>query len=143
VTTASIFPGTYTATVTLSAPGVTSRNVTVTFMRQATLAGDVQPIFTASCASCHGNPGADLVNLSTSAASFAALVNNHSSDNTAILVVPGNSAGSYLVNVVNGTAQVQDNMPPGCTSSGAAPCLAATSRQLITIWIQQGARQNP
>lgn len=142
VTTGSIFPGTYTATVTLSAPGVTSRNVTVTFTRQATLAGDVQPIFSASCASCHGSPGADGVNLSTASASFTSLINNHSSDNTAILVVPGNVAGSYLVNVVNGTALSSDNMPIGCLN-GNASCLPLTSRQLITVWIQQGARQNP
>jgi hypothetical protein len=140
VTTGSIFPGTYTATVTLSAPGVTSRNVTVTFTRQATLSGDVQAIFNASCTSCHGSPGADGVSL-LAANSFAALVNNHSSDNTAILVVPGNPGASYLVNVVNGTALSSDNMPFSCLNGTG--CIALTSRQLITVWIQQGARRDP
>jgi hypothetical protein len=149
VTTGTIPPGAYTATVTLSSttlPSVPSEVVTVTFTRVATLSGDIQPIFSGNCTACHYDGlASDGVNLSTVQQSYDNLVNAAVATPgvSATRVVPGDSLASYLMSQLKGTAAASaDNMPPGCTS-GNTGCLDPALVHRIAIWIQQGARRDP
>lgn len=100
-------------------------------------AGDIQPIFTASCASsgCHGSGGqAGLV--LTSGQSYAQLVNVDSTqDPTKKRVLTGDAANSYLVIKIENRQTVGTRMPP----SGP---LSSTSVQNIRNWITRGANNN-
>jgi len=102
------------------------------------LAGDIQPVFTASCAlsGCHaGGAPAGALTL-VSGQSHNALVNVFSSgEPQRIRVIPGDSAGSYLIVKLEGRQAVGSRMPPG------GP-LSATSLQNIKNWIAKGAQNN-
>jgi len=102
------------------------------------LSADVQPIFTQSCAfaGCHGSTGTvQSLNLEAGH-SFANLVNVPSTEVIGpIRVVPGNSASSYLVMKLEGTA-------PGAQMPSGMPPLPQAEIQLIKDWIDQGATDN-
>jgi CHRD domain-containing protein len=87
---------------------------------------DVQPIFNTSCAisACHVTGSTAPMSLEAGS-SFASLVN---------LVVPGNSATSYLLRRLNG--DILPRMP-----LNRAP-LSATDLDLIRKWIDTGALNN-
>ena len=91
-------------------------------------------VFTPKCASCHDGIGAALpgaMDLSSEAASLAALVNVASIQDPAIdRVEPGQPDNSYLVHKIDGTAASQ--MPP----SGPLP---QTEVDAIRQWILDGA----
>ena len=107
-------------------------------------AGDVQPIFNASCASagCHdggpGRPGPmggksslDL----TDGSSFASLLN--ATTNCGPVVVPGDPEGSLLIGKLTGLALCTGSqMPKG------DPPLADNLIDTIATWICQGAEDN-
>jgi len=101
-------------------------------------AGDVQPIFTASCAKqgCHTNqrPSAGLS--LASGTSYQALVGVMSSCAGRVQVRPGNPAESYLMDKLLGT-----NM---CSGSQMPKAGGLASGQLDTVrrWICQGALNN-
>jgi uncharacterized membrane protein len=144
VTTGTITPGTYTATVTVASTvaGVASKNVTVTFERQATLTNDVQPLVLSGtgCSGCHsGATPPEGVDFTSAATSYATLVNVPPSISTAYTyrVVPGDSSGSYLSHQLAG--QTTQNMPFGC--SGGTGCISGALQHLVNTWIQQGAAQ--
>ena len=153
VTTGSIAPGTYQATVTIAStlPGVASRQVTVTFERQATLANDVWPMFhfTVGCDGCHytGASGVDGVNLDSPTNANATLVSvapTVSVGGFNYRVNPGDSTSSWIW--VQLSAQTQaysqnENMPLGCPQNGlnGAGCLTSAQEHLVAMWIQQGA----
>jgi hypothetical protein len=153
VTTGSIIPGTYQATVTVasSLPGVTSQNVTVTFERQATLTNDVQAVFNANCSGCHASPGgADGVFLDSPTNSNATLVNVATSVSASGFpnrVAPSDSSSSWLWVQLSAqtTAHIafNENMPIGCPENGlnGAGCLTSAQEHLVATWIQQGAAQ--
>ena len=93
-------------------------------------------VFGPSCAfsTCHASPGAsDLV--LDDGASWAELVTVESVDNPGqILVIPGDSEGSYLMAKVRGDAGiVGDRMP----STGSM--LPEDKLQLLATWIDAGA----
>jgi hypothetical protein len=153
VTTGSIIPGTYQATVTVasSLPGVTSQNVTVTFERQATLTNDVQSVFNANCSGCHsgGSPpdGADLSSVTASNNSLVNIAPSVSAAGFPYRVNPGDSTSSWLWVQLSAqtTAHIafNENMPIGCPENGlnGAGCLTSAQEHLVAIWIQQGAAQ--
>jgi hypothetical protein len=155
VTTGSIIPGTYQATVTVasSLPGVTSQNVTVTFERQATLTNDVQPsVFGTYCSGCHsGGSPPDAVDLSSVTASNNSLVNvapSVSASGFSYRVNPGDSTTSWLWVQLSAqtTAHIafNENMPVGCPENGlnaGTGCLTSAQEHLVAMWIQQGAAQ--
>lgn len=107
-------------------------------------AGDLQPIFNASCASagCHdggpGRPGPmggksslDL----TDGSSFASLLN--ATSNCGPVVVPGDPEGSLLIGKLTGLALCTGSqMPKG------DPPLADNLIDTIATWICQGAEDN-
>ncbi|HZS62693.1 MAG TPA: choice-of-anchor D domain-containing protein [Gemmatimonadaceae bacterium] len=143
VTTGTITPGTYSATVTIAStvPGVTSKNVTVTFERQATMTNDVEPtVLSGNCAGCHsGATPPDGVDFTSAASAQATLVNVAPSISTAYTyrVAPGDSTNSYLSHQLAG--QTTENMPFSC--SGGTGCLSSALQHLVNTWIQQGAAQ--
>jgi hypothetical protein len=142
VTTGSIAPGEYHATVTVSSSvaGVASQTVAVTFTRIATLTGDVQPIFTSSCAlsGCHVGVTSPLgVDLSNATTSYASLVGVPAATGTGERVVAGDSTNSYLRKQVSQDPSALA-MPAGCSGS---TCLSPDLVHLISMWIQQGANQ--
>lgn len=100
-------------------------------------AADIQPIFTASCATsgCHAGAGAAGLVLSAGQ-SYAAIVSVNSTQEPARMrVSPGDAANSYLVVKLENRQTVGGRMPP----SGP---LAAASIQNIKNWINQGAINN-
>jgi uncharacterized protein (TIGR03118 family) len=118
----------------------TSAAVTVTVGNVAvpTLAQLQTDIFTPRCSGCHNGAGGVLpgvMNLSSAAASFAALVNVDSLEVGALKrVAPGNPAGSYLVQKLEGTQAMGQRMPLG------GPFLDAADVARVEAWIQAGAQ---
>ena len=155
ITTGTIVPGTYQATVTVASSlgGVASKQVTVTFERQATLTNDVYPkIFSAlNCSGCHSSPsGADGVFLDSPTDANATLVNvapSVSASGFPNRVTPSDSTSSWLWVQLSAqtTAHIafNENMPPGCPENGlnGAGCLTSAQEHLVATWIQQGAAQ--
>ena len=105
---------------------------------RATYSGNVQPIFTQSCATnlaCHVDGGAGPVNLS-SPGSYAAIFEIPASQDPAKNYVTAfNADASYLFNKIEGTG-LGSRMP-----LGAAP-LSAEQTDAIRNWILEGAAQN-
>jgi hypothetical protein len=153
VTTGTILPGTYQATVTVAStiPGVASKQVTVTFVRQASLANDVWPMFhfTVGCDGCHytGATGVDGVNLDSPTNTNNTLVNiapTVSVGGFPYRVNPGDSTSSWIwvqLSAQTGAHGQAENMPLGCPDNGlnGAGCLTSAQEHLVAMWIQQGA----
>lgn len=129
--------GTGMALITVVNPDTAVANSpVVTVPETITLSGDVQPIFTASCAtaSCHdaGTPAAGL-DLSAGNA-HAAIFNVASAQEPALFLADaGDPDASYLVDKIEGTQTFGGRMP-----LGGAP-LATTSTALVRKWIEAGA----
>lgn len=104
-------------------------------------ASDVQPIFTAHCATamfCHTGPSpAQGMNLSAGMA-YAAIAGVPSMEVPALdRVAPGDPANSYLVRKINGGPSILGSqMPLG------GPFLSPAEIAVITDWVQQGAANN-
>jgi hypothetical protein len=105
---------------------------------KATYAGNVQPIFTQSCATnlaCHVAGGAGPVNLSAGQ-SYPQIFNvTATQDPAKNYVTPFDPVASYLFNKIEGTG-VGSRMP-----LGAAP-LTAEQTDAIRNWILEGAAYN-
>lgn len=104
-----------------------------------TFAGDIQPVFTGSCATssaCHAAPGQEGLVLSPGQA-YSHLVNVSSTEVPALWRVrPAKTDSSYVVNKIEGTQAVGVRMPP----SGSA--LSAATIQKIKTWITKDAKNN-
>ncbi len=101
-------------------------------------AGDIQPIFNASCAvsSCHNATAQAGLNLSASI-SYANLVNVPSTEAPELMrAAPGDATNSYVVIKLEGRQTVGGRMPLGGNP------LSATNIQNIKNWIGQGAKNN-
>ena len=128
----SLTPGSGNNTVTATVTGLTPASFTETgSATKRYYTTDIQPIFAASCATCHtaGSgtySGADLstyASMTTGTTKFAHTITNY--------VVSGNPAQSLLYVKVAGTTQGLQ-MP----TTGA---LAAAQIQIFSDWISQGA----
>ena len=155
VTTGTITPGTYQATVTVasSLSGVASQQVTVTFERQATLTNDLLatggPL--TLCTGCHsGTSPSGGVNLSTPTLAYTNLVNvapNVTVSGFPNRVTPSDSTSSWLwvqLSAQTGAYGQAENMPFGCPEGGlnaGTGCLTYAQEHLVATWIQQGAAQ--
>ncbi|HEX9852980.1 MAG TPA: hypothetical protein VGA68_08190 [Woeseiaceae bacterium] len=105
---------------------------------QPTLASIQSNVFTPICSNCHSGPvGPNLpagMDLSSTAASFASLVNVASLEQASILrVAPGDADSSYLIHKLEGTATVGARMPQG------GPFLDQATIDALRAWIDQGA----
>lgn len=107
----------------------------------ATLTELQNTIFGPICAGCHTGGGGALpssMNLSSAAASFAALVNVNSVEVASLLrVSPNDPDNSYLVRKVDGVAGIVGARMP----LGGAP-LSSEQIAAIRSWIAAGAQQN-
>lgn len=139
--------GDFTAVVTVSAPGLVSKTVNVSYRRQATIAGDVLPVLsTAGCVGCHtastlGNFNISFANADSAFRSLLQPADTAGHTYIAVTVpnVSGDSAGSNLFLILNGLAPAGfHNMPFACSANNAS-CMNAQLRTRIYIWIQQGA----
>jgi len=108
------------------------------------LSQDVQPIFTAHCASCHRDGGGAAVffgikiRLDSSDDAFSTLVNQTSVQNSSFtLVKPSDSANSLLY------LKISSNNPPvGSRMPLLSSPLSDSQIQTIKDWIDQGAADN-
>src|SRR5206468_3801592 len=134
-------------TTSTTVPTVTSTSTTSTTTTQppalVSFRGDVQPIFTASCAlpGCHSGPiptqGLDL----SEGSSYAVLVGRSSTDlPTVKLIDPGSATTSYLLWKVGKAPAGQSIMGLPMPLLGGPLTLA----QVVTIsdWVTQGALDN-
>ncbi|HEU4631777.1 MAG TPA: hypothetical protein VFS08_18655 [Gemmatimonadaceae bacterium] len=131
-------PGVYGATVTITAPELSSRTVAVTlFTRTATLAGDVQPIFDARrCAGCHSGASTRIPDFTDATTSWNTLVGPAGGVPSSFCdgldrVEPGDPARSCIFLKMS-------RMEPH-----PGPTLAGTDLSTLYAWILQGARQSP
>ena len=98
-------------------------------------------IFTPICSGCHTGGGATLpssMNLSSAAASFAALVSVASTQQPGVLrVAPNNPSASYLIQKLEGAPGITGNRMP----LGGTPLSQATI-DTVKSWINSGAPNN-
>ncbi len=92
-------------------------------------AEDVQPIFNAHCASCHGSNGG--VNLT----SYTALINSVGNLYGNEVVVAGNAEASGLYDKLLANPRLGTRMPQGGSLSG-------DEIETIRAWINEGAQNN-
>ncbi|MFV1883077.1 MAG: T9SS type A sorting domain-containing protein [Balneola sp.] len=98
---------------------------------QVDYASQIQPIFNASCTSCHGGSGG------LTLTSFSTLMSSVGSNYGSNIVVPGNPDGSGLVDKIEPSPQFGSRMPQG------GPFLSQSEINLIRTWIAEGANSVP
>jgi len=108
-----------------------------------TLSGNVQPIFSTNCASCHDGVGTSLPGVQDlrDGHSFTSIVNKPAIQSALKRVLPSVPDSSYLVHKIQGTQL----LPPASGSGQRMPLGGQLSRsQINTIrnWILQGAKNN-
>ncbi len=140
--TTTVADGVFTLTaVARDAAGNTTTSapvdVTVSNAVAVTLAQLQANIFTPRCASCHTGVGGVLpgvMNLTSAAATFAALVNVTSLNEPAFKrVLPGQPNNSYIIHKLEGTQLAGSRMPLG------GPFLDQATIDQVRSWIQAGA----
>jgi hypothetical protein len=106
-----------------------------------TLAQLQSSIFTPICSGCHTGGGSSLpssMNLTSAAATFAALVGVASTEQPSVLrVSAGNPDASYLVHKIEGAADITGSRMP----LGGAPLDPALIAN-VRAWITEGAQNN-
>jgi hypothetical protein len=112
------------------------------------LANDVQPIFTSSCAlsGCHdGIKHEEQLNLSKGA-SYGSLVNvdvNKCQQQPPLKrVVPSNVAASYLINKLTGVGMCPGEKQMPLDGNGHSQPLPQSQIDTITAWVCEGAPNN-
>jgi hypothetical protein len=95
---------------------------------------DVQPILQANCLSCHQQGGAGYEASGFSMETYDALMKG---TQYGPMVVPGDSAGSNLIVLMEGRADPSISMP-----HGSAEPVSAANIDTIRRWIDQGAKKN-
>ena len=135
---AGLAPGVYGATVTVTAPELSSRTVTVTlFTRTATLVGDMQPIFEAhNCMGCHSGASTRIPDFTDATTSWNTLLG---------------PTGGVPASFCDGLDRVEPGDPArSCiylkmtrTVSHPGPALAGTELNTLEAWIRQGATRQP
>jgi hypothetical protein len=101
---------------------------------QPTLASIQSNVFTPICAPCHAGAAAPVGLRLEEGASYAMLVNAPSGEAPTVLrVAPGNPDASYLVQKIEGVAEVGARMPLN------GPPLSAEVIAVIRQWIAEGA----
>src|SRR5262249_24746957 len=98
-------------------------------------------VFTPRCAPCHNGNGTALpgvMNLSSAAATFSALVNVASLEQTTLLrIKPGDAANSYVVQKIEGAARITGSRMPL-----RGPFLDQATIDAVKSWINAGAANN-
>jgi hypothetical protein len=95
---------------------------------------DVKPILQANCLSCHQEGGAGYEASGFSMASYDELMKG---TRFGPMVLPGDSAGSNLIVLMEGRADPSISMP-----HGQAKPVSTADVDTIRRWIDQGAKKN-
>jgi hypothetical protein len=95
---------------------------------------DVQPILQANCLSCHQQGGAGYEASGFSMETYGDLMKGTSGG---AMIVPGDSAGSNLIVLMEGRADPSISMPHGKSKP-----ISKADINTITRWIDQGAKKN-
>ena len=95
---------------------------------------DVKPILQANCLSCHQEGGAGYETSGFSMASYDELMQG---TRFGPMVLPGDSAGSNLIVLMEGRADPSISMP-----HGKAKPVSTADVDTIRRWIDQGAKKN-
>lgn len=95
---------------------------------------DVQPIFAASCSGsgCHIGAATNGVSLG----SWAAVTSSVGAQYGGPIIIPGNAAGSPLIDKIGSSPRFGSRMPPGQSA------LSSSRVQTIAEWIDAGAPNN-
>jgi hypothetical protein len=95
-------------------------------------------VFTPICAECHSGANAPEGMQLSEGQAYSMIVNLASQEvPTLDRIKPGDSANSYLVQKIMGTAKVGSRMPDGCPLT--QPCLSDATIQMIAQWVDEGA----
>ncbi len=123
-----------------AAANTTTSDPVVVTVSNVTLAQLQTNIFTPRCSGCHTGVGGTLpgvMNLTSTAATFTALVNVASISEPAFRrVLPGDPNNSYIIHKLEGTQLVGSRMPPG------GPFLDQATINQVRAWINAGAPNN-
>jgi mono/diheme cytochrome c family protein len=95
---------------------------------------DIKPILAANCLSCHQAGGAGYEASGFSMATYEDLMQG---TRVGHMVIPGDSAGSNMLVLMEGRADPSINMPHG----GMDP-VSKAEIETIRRWIDQGAKEN-
>jgi len=119
---------------------ITSEDTSTTDISGVSFIQEIQPIFNSNCVVCHqGATASGGLNLENGL-SYKNLVNVESTQSPLMLVAPGDSDGSYLLNKLQGTqGQVGGS---GLRMPYGAPPLQQSQINLVQQWIEQGAPDN-
>lgn len=109
-------------------------NSTIVEVEMVSFADDVLPIFVSTCGGtgCHINEAVnqvELTNYQRTISSFAETYNK-------ALVIPGDVAGSPLIDKILANPQFGIRMPDG------GPPLSNTQIETISTWVEEGALNN-
>jgi mono/diheme cytochrome c family protein len=99
-------------------------------LAQVNYASQIQPIFNASCAGCHGGTSGVVMN------SYNSVMSSVGEQYGRLIVTPGNADDSPLYDKLNPNPQFGSRMPQGGSLSEA-------QINLIRDWINQGANEVP
>jgi len=97
-------------------------------------AKDVQPILQANCLSCHQEGGAGFEASGFSMATYDDLMKG---TRNGPMIIPGDSAGSNIIVLMEGRADPSIRMPHGSSKR-----INQADIDTIRLWIDQGARKN-
>ena len=110
--------------------------------RQISFAGDVQPIFLASCVSCHDQTAEGITASGFSMADYDGVMKG---TKFGPVVIPNSSISSTLYLVIANKTSPEIQMPPHHETSlaeGRGTPLTEDQIEIIGKWIEQGALNN-
>jgi hypothetical protein len=109
-----------------------------------TLSGDVQPLLTARCVSCHDGGGTTLPGVQDLRAThtFASIVSAQALESGLKRALPQVPDSSYLVHKIQGTHLVPPANGSGVRMPQTGPLLTKGEINAIRNWILQGAQNN-
>jgi len=109
-------------------------NSTIVEVEMVSFADDILPIFLNTCGGvgCHVNDSVNGVELTNYQATLNSTAETYNKD----LVIPGDVAGSPLVDKILANPQFGIRMPDG------GPPLSTTQIQTISTWVEEGALNN-
>ena len=109
-------------------------NSTIVEVEMVSFADDVLPIFLATCggAGCHINEAVNQVELTN----YQAVINSFAETYNTSLVIPGDVAGSPLIEKILANPSFGVRMPDG------GPPLSNIQIETISSWVEEGALNN-